>query len=633
MNDSLAPLFTVLVPTIGRALLHFLWQGAVIGLVAALLLHVLRVARPQARYAIACMALLACALAPIADIAWQLGHAQAAVVLMPLTPVQGVPMRSLPAMVLAPMLGNATQMLAQAWRLDDALPAIVAVWAAGACVLSLRLAMGVWAIQRLCAMPQGDAWAAWQARLDALAPRFGIRHPVALRLVDTLVSPATVGWWRPVVLLPTALLTRMPVELVEALLAHELAHVRRHDFLVNLLQGAVEALLFYHPVTWWLSRRIRIEREQVADRLAANVLAAPRRLAVALSELSELSDLTDRPPSLALAAHGGHLMSRIEQLVRPSPHRSGDGRIAFPLLGLAAACLAFMAHAQSSDTTATPTAIAQAVPAHEMRAHAMTSTSAPSRFVGLHGDGHSRDASYALVRKGQNGITMSGNVGDAKAIEAMRRDIDSDFLWFRKNNKQWVITDPSTLDRAERAWAAMAPLDQQMEGLDAQMEVHDRKMEALDAQMERLSGQQESHPEVDAASNRMEELGRQQERLAGKQEQLAAAMTHADDAHQEQLSRQMEALSAQQEALSQQMDAQSHAVEAASARVEQNAKPMEALGRQMEEAGKPMEALGKQMDAIGKQMDAVSQKAEHETLQLIDDAVAKGLAKPAPMRR
>ena len=149
------------------------------------------------------------------------------------------------------------------------------------------------------------------------------------------------------VLLPTALLARMPVALVEALLAHELAHVRRHDYLVNLLQGAVEAMLFHHPVTWWLSHRIRIEREQIADQLAAEAIGEPRRLALALSELSDSlsSTPTERLPALALAAHGGHLMSRIEQLVRPALRRNHAGRIAFPLLGLAVAGIALIAHA------------------------------------------------------------------------------------------------------------------------------------------------------------------------------------------------------------------------------------------------------------------------------------------------
>ena len=257
-----------------------------------------------------------------------------------------------------------------AWsiRLDADLPLIVALWAAGACVLSLRMALGVAWLGRLRATPQGPAHAAWQARLDALCAVLGLHRPVALRLVDSIDSPASAGWWRPVVLLPTALIARMPHELIEALLAHELAHIRRHDYLVNLMQGVVEALLFYHPVTWWLSRQIRNEREHIADRLAAQATGEPRRLALALSELSELlsqphlSNAHHTSFHLAQAAHGGHLMSRIEKLVRPD-RKSNGGRLAFPVIGLAAACLAFYAHAQvTKPAVIAPAVVTPAVP-------------------------------------------------------------------------------------------------------------------------------------------------------------------------------------------------------------------------------------------------------------------------------
>ena len=621
---------TLLVPVLGRALLHFLWQGAVIGLLAAALLQALRDARPQARYAVACLALLTCALAPILGIAWQLADARAVV---------AAPADAAATVSFVPTLGAVTHALAQAWRLDDTLPMIVALWAAGACVLALRMALGVWWIQRLCAAPQGAASAAWQARLDALAPRFGLRRPVALRVVDALASPASVGWWRPVVLLPTALLARMPVELVEALLAHELAHIRRHDYLVNLLQGAVEAMLFYHPVTWWLSRRIRIEREQVADRLAADAIGEPRRLAVALSELSGCLASAEPLPSLALAAHGGHLMSRIEQLVRPAARRSG-GRIAFPLLGLATACLAVFAYAQAADAVVETSAAAEApaqaaAPASTPAARPVTApvaAAARAREVRMHGDG-AKGTAFAVVRRNRSGITMSGSVRDAEAIEALRRDIGGDFLWFRRAGQAWVIDDPATVDRADRAWTGSEQLGKRMEAVGAQMEVHGRKMEALGAQMEQLAVRHEDHPRMDAAARRMEELGRQQQRLAARQAALSVAMARADQAQQAQLSREMDALSARMQALGGQMEAQSKVLEAESARMQRQAQPMEALGRQMEQAGKPIEALGAQMDALGEQMDQLSARAERETLELIDAAVAKGLARPVPVRR
>ena len=631
MNDALASTVLAFVPVLGRALLHFFWQGALIGVVAALLLHSLRDARPQARYAVACFALLACALAPVLDIAWQLANLSD--VAMSTTDA--------PAPVAIASLGSATRAFTQVWNLDEALPAIVSIWACGACALLLRMALGVWWIQRLCRAPQDAMSETWQARLDALAVRFGLQRHVTLRLVGGIASPASVGWWRPVVLLPSALLARMPVDLVEALLAHELAHIRRHDYLVNLLQSAVEAMLFHHPVTWWLSHRIRIEREHIADALAAEAIGEPRRLALALSALSDSlahPASTERLPSLALAAHGGHLMSRIEQLVRPALRRGGAGRIAFPLLGLAVAGIALIAHAQAGSTPSAHAAPMPSPAAAPRVAHTapMANPVVVERTRIARTDGGDVDAgrlSYALVRKGRDSMTMSGDTRDIDGIKAIRQGMDRDFLWVRKDGKAWVITDPAILGRVEQAWAGMEPLDRQMNALDAQMNVHDQRMGALSARMDTLSAQQQESPEMEAASRRMDDLGRQQEALARRQEALAGQMANADEARQDRLSREMDALSAQQETLSQQMEAQSRIVEAAGARMQRNAQPMEALGKQMEEAGKPMEALGKQMEGIGAQMDAVSKQAERETLQLIDDAMAQGLASPAPVRR
>ncbi len=604
MNEWLS----TLVPALGQVLLDFLWQGALIGLVAAVLLHVLRDARAQLRYAVACLAMLACAVVPLLGLAWSLGQGGA-------MDEAASANASRFTGTLMPMLTAASDGIA-AWRLEDALPAIVAAWACGACIFSLRMAMGVWWIQRLCAAPQPSMQQAWQARLDAVAAKFGFARQVALRLVESLDTPAAVGWIRPVVLLPVAIANRMPVELVEALLAHELAHIRRHDYLVNLLQGAVEAMLFYHPVTWWLSRRIRIEREHIADQLAAQAIGEPRRLARALYELSEHAATPPAPslaaPSLALAAQGGHLMSRIEQLVRPASRRNG-GRIAFPLIGLVAASLAFYAHAQI-DGAAKNDPVADGDKANYIRLR----------------DDH-KGPSYAIVRKGREGMTMSGSGDDIDEIRAARSKLGSDFIWFRKDNQAFVVSDPAMVQRATQAWAEADKLGDRMGALGDQMEVHGRKMEALGEQMEGLAEGPEGEA-MEAAGTRMEELGRRQGEVAARQAELATAMIDADEAGRARLQREMDALGKQMETLSAQMDEQARVMDTHSERLEARMRPMEALGRQMEEAGKPMEALGEQMDALGEQMDKLSEKAEKETLALIDEAVAKGLAKPVPAK-
>ncbi|MCI4566612.1 M56 family metallopeptidase [Lysobacter sp. CFH 32150] len=597
----MAEFLATLVPVLGRALLHFVWQGAAIGLIAASVLFLLRDARPQARYAVACVALLACVLLPLANVIALFTNAPDVVVSVTAADTRHATTLGLPTVDIG------------TWhaRLETSLSWIVAMWAAGASVLSLRMTMGVAWIRRLRTGPQSRANAAWQARLDALAQRFGLKRAVALRVVDCLDSPASAGWWRPVVLLPAALIARMPTDLIEALLAHELAHIRRHDYLVNLLQGVVEALLFYHPVVWWLSREIRNEREHIADQLAADMLGAPRRLAVALSELSDLNRSCSVPLHLAQAAHGGQLMSRIEQLVRPS-HRAAGGKIAYPLLGLAAACIAFYAHAQVTQRKAPP-ASPQATVSHVTQLH----------------DNGKRDA-YALIRKGQKDFTMSGTTNDMNAIDSARRSIDGDFLWFRRADQAYVVVDPATVARAHAAWRETDKLGSQMEALGDQMEGHGKKLEALGKKMEQLGEHNAETPAMREATRKMEALAEQQQALANQQQRLAKATLTASESQEDKLDRDMDALSAQQEVLSRQMEQQSRVLEAESRRLDASRKPMEALSREMQVASKPMEALSAQMQVLAKQQEKLVVQAERQTRELIREAQGKGLAMPAP---
>jgi bla regulator protein BlaR1 len=290
---------TFLMSALGWTLLHFVWQGAAIGVLSAAGLWLLRHASPRARYTLACGALLACLAWPAAHL-WQL-LAEAGSGAAPATALASM-MRTVPAVATAPL----------AW-MQAHLGMLVLAWLAGCCALSLRLLLGLLWIRRAARSPKIDG--AWQARVSHMAQRGGIRRPIALRVVDELKSPLTAGWWHPVILMPAALLAGMPPDLLEALIAHELGHVKRCDYLVNLLQNVIETLLFYHPAVWWISSRIRAEREHIADDFAARQLGDARRLALALSELEKRQFSQHH---LALAANQGELMSRIKRLLRPA---------------------------------------------------------------------------------------------------------------------------------------------------------------------------------------------------------------------------------------------------------------------------------------------------------------------------
>lgn len=196
-------------------------------------------------------------------------------------------------------------------RLASLVPLFTFVWLAGVCVLGSRFAAGWMIVRRLrrSAEPVAEEFERLLARV---AERVRVSRAVRLCRSALVEVPTVVGHLRPIILVPASTLVGLTPGQLEAVLAHELAHVRRYDYLANLLQTAAETLLFYHPATWWLSRRARAEREHACDDAAiecvGDVLLYARSLAA-------LETLRAPAPALALAANGGSLVRRIQRLV------------------------------------------------------------------------------------------------------------------------------------------------------------------------------------------------------------------------------------------------------------------------------------------------------------------------------
>ncbi|ASD79832.1 hypothetical protein CEJ98_13025 [Burkholderia gladioli pv. gladioli] len=304
----MSPFAWTLVQALGWALIHLAWKGALIGVTTALSLRLMHNASPQSRYALLCLSLLLCLVIPVLDV------------------YRGIEAASQPSgwFRATDSLIVSTKHTPDAFTIETVLPWLVAAWLVGVAAMACRLAAGLLWVRRI-----GDAFAdwpdpRWQNYVSALAARCGLSRPVTLCVATHLTSPLTIGWWRPLVLVPAALLTRIPPDLLEAVLAHEIAHIRRADYLVNLPQSVIEALLFFHPAVWWLSQQMRIERECVADQIAGTLIQSPRRLALALEQLDALQSTSAGYAPVAQSARGGQLLDRIRRLchpVPPSPHR------------------------------------------------------------------------------------------------------------------------------------------------------------------------------------------------------------------------------------------------------------------------------------------------------------------------
>jgi beta-lactamase regulating signal transducer with metallopeptidase domain/protein involved in polysaccharide export with SLBB domain len=195
------------------------------------------------------------------------------------------------------------------------MPWLVGLWSLGVLGASLYH-LGGWLLLHRFRAQAGAAPPVWQARFAALMVRMNVRRAI-LTVTDRLEVPIVIGALRPMVLVPLSLLNNLSPPEIEAILAHELAHVRRHDYLINLIQTAIETLFFYHPAVWWIGRQIRRERECCCDELAAETCGNRLNYARALTALEQ--NRIGRIP-LALGALGGgknELLARVQRLLRP----------------------------------------------------------------------------------------------------------------------------------------------------------------------------------------------------------------------------------------------------------------------------------------------------------------------------
>jgi beta-lactamase regulating signal transducer with metallopeptidase domain len=306
-----------LVQAIGWALLHLLWQGVLVAAILAAALALLQRQSANARYLASCGALLLLVALGIATAyrAYDPGVAPAMPAAVTTYIMDGAAPGSTPEPDSVATAATATTWQdAVVWAVSFAnahLAQIVAIWLAGVLILSTRLIVGWIGAHRLTTRRSHAAGDQWKRSLHRIAEALQLRRSITLLESAAVEVPTVIGWLRPVVLLPVASLSGLSMQQIEMILAHELAHIRRHDFIVNLMQSVVETLLFYHPAVWWISRRIRLEREHCCDDLAVAVFGDALQYARALTRFEELR----MESQSVLAANGGSLIARIRRLV------------------------------------------------------------------------------------------------------------------------------------------------------------------------------------------------------------------------------------------------------------------------------------------------------------------------------
>ena len=302
---------------LGWTLLHFLWQGALLGGIYACLRYVMGGASPQSRYLLSLSTLALLALSPVITFIYLMGTP------ISLQPIVGIAAGSSAGFAPPPAapLDSLTMLL------HPLVPWTVPVWSFGVALLGFKAFAGWRRARMLVRRPSHEAPGSWQETVLRLAAQVGVRMQVRLMVTARVAVPCVVGWLKPVILLPPAALTGLSTVQLEMVLAHELSHIRRHDYLVNLIQVMVETLLFYHPVVRWVSRDARRERELCCDDCAVRACGDPLHYAHALTDLAALRRVDASP---AMGVTGGDLAMRIERLI--SPHHAAAPRITSVML-------------------------------------------------------------------------------------------------------------------------------------------------------------------------------------------------------------------------------------------------------------------------------------------------------------
>lgn len=318
-----------LIEPLGWTLLHFVWQGLLVGLLHEMALLFSARRSPQIRYAISLTALLLLLFMPLATFG-----------LLVLDGVNGTAVSTLAVATQETLRATFASGVAAETTvtstLESILPYIVVLWLVGVSALSVRFGVGLYALRRLADHADFDAVSEWMlGELERLRQRMAISRPVRIALSTRVNSPLVVGWLKPVIFLPLSAATGLDHGQIRMVLAHELAHLSRHDHFVNFLQVIVETMLFYHPAVHRISRSLRQEREQCCDDMAASISGNALAYARVLAQLEEMRQ-KERTHVLALGIAEQELYFRIQRLVGTPSRSNPDRWLPLMLIGLLA---------------------------------------------------------------------------------------------------------------------------------------------------------------------------------------------------------------------------------------------------------------------------------------------------------
>jgi beta-lactamase regulating signal transducer with metallopeptidase domain len=304
---------------LGWTLLHFCWQGTAVAVAYAVVDRMTLRAGSKVRYVVALAALMLMPAIVAGTFAMEMragipARENGQVV----QTGSAMKLRATPQQVLHEIpLASSLVEEPTSWltmRAERLLPWVDGLWLAGVLLLAIRSLGGWFQLEHLRRRARGMVPEELERGFRRICKQVRVGRSVVLRISDEVISPLAMGVWRVTVILPVSAVLGLPKEELEAVMAHELGHIRRWDYLWNLMQMAVESVLFFHPVVWWLSRTVRERREVCCDEIAVRSCAGAEVYARALLRLEEQRTM-DLRMAMALTGCGGSLLGRVRKVL------------------------------------------------------------------------------------------------------------------------------------------------------------------------------------------------------------------------------------------------------------------------------------------------------------------------------
>lgn len=450
---------------------------------------------------------------------------------------------------------------------------------------------------------------ALRAMCAAQVRKLGLRRQPQLRVSAAIRSPQVTGLWRATVLLPAD--QRLTLTESAMAMAHELVHLRRGDLWLGWVPAVAQRLFFFHPLVAWAVREYALSREAACD---AQVLQQTGTMPQAYGHLLlRLGIAHPMHSGLAGASPSFHNLKRRLIMLQQSENPARSRARAWPLIVLVvlAGVLPYRvtASAPRSTPATAPTTLAAPTPptppappapppppptaplpppppppprTHSFSAHHVSIDT-------------SSDAAYGFALLDGDSVTVNGSDADVDAVNRLRKG-NEPILWFRRGNKSYVVRDSAYIQRAKAIYAPVSELG--------------RQQGELGGEQGRLGGEQ------GGLGARQGSLGMRQGQLAAEQARLAGAQAALDmDPHNDKRRAEVEATQTRLQASEDEL-----------------ARQQDELGRQQDALGKQQDALGAKQDALGKRQEQATAEANRQIGALIDEALAKGVAKPKNLR-